>query len=300
MTYAIFAIALTSAGDSWLKPETAANSSLPSVLQYTLQPQKQTEGIQISDILADEDRLNYNGYVVEKRLRKVRYAYPPSWIDVSYAILKRKGSILAKFDDNVYFAMGNNTRFGLFSFLGGPTKQLVISQDISRGGTQWLVNLSRGYRIIFSGPAWNIGREGDDMGIIDLDHDGAYEIAVPITDFYALQDKLPIARIPLPEIIFKYDARAMEYLPANPFFESYALLGTSGSKDEESIDEFDRRAMVLDKLLAYIYVGKQKLGWDFYDRSYKLSDKEEIKRRVKAILNKQPVYKFIYNRHSYK
>lgn len=219
----------------------------------------------------------------------------PSWLDVSYAVIKRKGRILSKFDDNIYFGMGNNTRFGLFSFLGGPTKQIVISQDIFRGGTQWVVSLSPRYRIILNGPNWGVGREGDDMGIIDLDHDGVYEITLPITDFYDFQDKLPIARIPLPEIIFKYDARAVKYVPANPLFESYELRGMSDLEGKERTDEFDQRAMVLETLLAFIYAGKQNQGWDSYNRSYKLSDKEEIRRRVKAILNRQPVYKFIYN-----
>ncbi|HVS81602.1 MAG TPA: hypothetical protein VHE60_07690 [Pyrinomonadaceae bacterium] len=219
----------------------------------------------------------------------------PSWIDVTYAVLKRKGIVLAKFDDNIYFGMGNDTRFGLFSFLDGPTKQLVISQDIFRGGTQWIISLSPQPRIIFDGPDWAVGREGDDMRTIDLDHDGVFEISVPITDFYDFQDKLPIARIPLPEIIFKYDARAMKYVPANPFFESYALHGISDLEVEKSTDEFDQRAMALENLLAFIYVGKQNQAWDFYNRSYNLSDKEEIRRRVKAILIRQPVYKFIYN-----
>ena len=52
--------------------------------------------------------------------------------------------------------------------------------------------------------------------------------------------------------------------------------------------------------MTYIYAGKAKLGWDFYDETYKLSDKEEIRRRVKVILNRQPVYKFIYKSGRYK
>ena len=219
----------------------------------------------------------------------------PSRIDVSYAVLKRKGSVLAKFDGNIYFGMGNDTRFGLFSLLGGPNKQLIVSQDLPRGGTQWVVSLLSQPRIILDGRNWAVGREGDDLRIVDLDHDGVFEIIVPITDFYDLQDKLPIARIPLPEIIFKYDTRTMKYVPANPRFESYGLHGIRDREVAPTADEFDRRAMALQKLLASIYVGKQRQAWDLYNRSYKLSDKEEIRRRVKAILIRQPVYKFIYN-----
>src|SRR5438874_10303474 len=91
--------------------------------------------IWIGDILSDDDTLSYGGCVVERRHKKVRYDYPPearsrpSLIDVSYAVLKRKGFVLAKFDANIYFGMGNATRFGLISILGGRAKQAVISQD---------------------------------------------------------------------------------------------------------------------------------------------------------------------------
>jgi hypothetical protein len=155
-------------------------------------------------------------------------------------------------------------------------------------------------RIIFDGPDWGVGREGDDMGIIDLDDDGVFEIIVPITDFYDFQDKLPIARIPLPAIVFKYDNKGLRYVPANTGFESYALRGISDRAVATSTDEFDQRAMALHKLLAFIYVGKESQAWEIYNRTYKLSDKEEIRHRVKTILIRQPIYKFIYNPRSHK
>lgn len=260
----------------------------------------QAKEIWMGDILFG-DTLSYNGYVIEKRLRKVRSDHAdsllsrPSWIDVSYAVIKRNGKVVVKVDGDVYFGMGNDTRFGLLSFLHGPTRQLAVSQDRFRGGRQWVISLAPKLRIIFDGPYWAVGREGDDMRIIDLNKDGAFEIIVPITDFYDFQDKLPIARIPLPEIIFKYDGSAMKYVPANPLFESYALRGISERQVESPTDEIEQRAMILQRLLTFIYAGKQDQAWELYDSSYKLSDKEEIRRRVKAILSRQPVHKFIYN-----
>ena len=57
--------------------------------------------------------------------------------------------------------------------------------------------------------------------------------------------------------------------------------------------------MALIELLAYIYPGKGREPWDF-SIFYKLSDKEAVRRRIKAILARQHVYKFIYNTRDYK
>jgi hypothetical protein len=282
----------------------AAKIYYPTAPRYLHRPERLQE-ISGADVFSDNDRLKQYDYVFEKRYRKVK-EYPKgvgagqSWIDVSYAVLKRKGKVLAKFDANIYFGLGNATRFGLFSFLNSPAKQIAVSQDISRGGTQWVISLLPQPRIIFDGPYWAVGREGDDMNVVDLDHDGVFEIVVPITDFYDFQDKLPIGRIPLPAIIFRYNKNKMKYFPANPLFESYAIQEINERAVGTISDEFDQRAMALRKLLAYIYVGKEHQAWELYNKSYQLGDKEALRRRVKAILVKQPVYKFIYNTRDHK
>ena len=154
--------------------------------------------------------------------------------------------------------------------------------------------------MIFDGPRWAVGREGDDIGVVDLDGDGVYEITVPIADFYELQDKMSMSQIPLPVIIFKYDPFRGRYLPANSRFKGYALEGTTTSADIGTEDQLQHRSIVLHTTLALIYAGKRKDGWRYFNQSYKLEDKEEIRRRVRAILIKQPVYKFIYNRGKHK
>src|SRR5262249_51457225 len=151
--------------------------------------------------------------------------------DVFYGVLEYKKRTLLKFDDDIYFGEGNDVRFGLVSLLGGSAKQAVVSQDIPRGGTQWIVTLGRRPRIIFDGPRWSVGGEGDDMRIVDLDGDGVYEVSAPIADFYQLQDKMSISQIPLPEIVFRYDNRLRTYLPANRHFQPYLLKQIGGPND---------------------------------------------------------------------
>lgn len=261
------------------------------------QTKNEPREIWVGDILGDADRISYKGYVLQRKNRTVvdpEMAVKP--INVSYAVLKRRRKRLMKFDANVYFGLGNGTRFGLISILGNHTKQAIISQDVFRGGVQWIVTLSRHPRIIFDGRSWSVGREGDDLGIVDLDGDDIHEITVPITDFYQLHDKMSMYQIPLPSIIFRYDRVKKAYLPANRRFRTYLR------QDLESIDSrlnssdpFERKSAVLKKLLTYIYIGRRAEGWRFFDRTYTLDDREEIRNRVKSILRRQPVYKFIYN-----
>ncbi|HEX5703781.1 MAG TPA: hypothetical protein VFX97_11320 [Pyrinomonadaceae bacterium] len=262
-------------------------------------PKKQTE-IWIGDVLGSAESIRYKSYVLEKRTREVELDLGTETalsIDVSYAVLKRNRRVLARFDGDIYFGAGNAVRFGLVSILGGPTKQAVISQDIFRGGAQWIVNLAGKPRIIFNGMHWSVGREGDDMTIVDLDGDGVFEVIVPITDFYSLQDKMSMSQIPLPEIVFRYDLKRKKYLPANPRFRNY-LFGEIRKLDSRNTikDEFAIRSAVLHMVLTHIYAGRRKEGWQIYNRTYRLDDRVELKRRIKSTLRQQPVYNFIYRR----
>ena len=272
---------------------TLSDSTLATTIEQTKNEPKE---IWIGDVLGDADRISYRGYVLQRKNRSVvDPEIALKSIDLSYAVLNRSGKRLMKFDANVYFGLGNATRFGLISILGDHTKQAIISQDVYRGGAQWIVTLSRHPRVIFDGRIWSVGREGDDLGIGDIDGDGVYEISVPITDFYQLHDKMPMSQIPLPSIIFRYHRVKRTYLPANSRFQTY-LLQNLASIDSRlnSGDPFAQKAAVLKKLLTYIYIGRRRDGWRFFDRTYALDDREEIRKRVKSILRRQPVYRFIY------
>lgn len=267
------------------------------------QPQKKTDVIERpADFLVGQDRSEYQGYTIERRLRKVRLEYPSEsnspnkWVDVAYVNVKRASRDLGKFDADVYFGLGNSADFGFFPFLGDGSKQLFISQDVPRGGCQWVVSLSPRFKVIFNGHELAVGREASDFGAVDLDSDGVYEIIAPITDFYAFQDKMSMSDIPLPDIIFKYHPTKEKYLPANSIFKDYVLEGLADvpKVDKTLQNEFQHRGAVLSNLLTYLYAGEEKQGWDFYDKHYQLDDKEQIRRRVKEILREQPVYNLIY------
>lgn len=255
--------------------------------------------------LVDVDRLAYHGYLVKRLYKTVKIddlqdgRERAKSLEVSYAALVHDGKVLARFDDGTYHPMGNSTTFGLTSLLGVYTKQLVVAQSIWRGGSYWLVSLAPRFQVIYSSSEWSISTEP--IRAVDVDQDGVDEILQHVPAFYALQDKLSISQIPLPEVIFKYDAQASQYLPANTLHKDYLLREIEEAKkriSEPSKTDFNHLADVLNVALRFVYGGEEQEGWSFYDTVYQLPDKEEIRARVLALLKDEPVYQFIYkNRH---
>ena len=120
---------------------------------------------------------------------------------------------------------------------------------------------------------------------------------MPITDFYEFHNKMSMSQIPLPTIVFKYEPSKARYLPANPKFRDYLfrdIRDLARVNEEDLSDQFEHRSVVLENLLIHVYAGREKAGWKMFEENYILNDKAEIRRRVKAILRRQPVYNFIY------
>lgn len=258
------------------------------------------------EILDTFDRLNYRGYLIETRHRMAtievppEYGPPPKPVKVSYAVVRRRGNLVAKFDGNIYFPLGNSLEAGFFSLLNNRTKQLVVSQDIVKTGVQWVADFSRGFKIIFDGQKFQVGRESDDMSILDLDGDGINEIVVPITAFYGFEGwRLTTSSTPLPDIIFKYDQLRREYLPANPKFrhclvndiESSALITTTENQQTNL-------GRLMSVVLDYVLVGEEERGWKLLDEACQLPDKANIKRDMQIELNGHPVYQYLHRSES--
>ena len=256
-----------------------------------------------ADFFVDDAKLSVNGFTIERRSRKMwvnLYSQPNnrrSLVRFEYVILKKMKNLLARFDVGLPHPLGSTANFGLFPFLGEAEPQVFISESSPRTGTQWVVDLTPHFRVIFDGQALGVGREAYDLNAIDLDNDGVYEIIAPITDFYQFQDKLYIGAIPLPEIIFKYDLAKQKYLPANSIFKERAFK-VLVDVPKPTVDElnFGHRAAALSNLLTHIYAGDEQEGWKAFEKDYKLNDKAEMKKRIRKILRTQPVYKLTYFR----
>lgn len=248
--------------------------------------------VEISSVFVQGDTLSYGGYEVVKLSKRVKLENTRGLTEVSYAVLKRNGKVLAKFD-GVYSGAGNGTDFGLFSFLGGESKQLVVSQTIPRGGRYWVVNLSPEFRVVYDSGAYRVGRE--DLGVLDIDKDGRYEILQEVADFYGF-DNFNLAETPLPLVVFKFDDKSGQYLPANDLFQAYVLRDAESEISRLNSDENNYLSKRLDIVLEYVFAGKEKEAWELFDRVYKLTDKDQVKSRVNAVLRNHPVYRFIHRK----
>jgi hypothetical protein len=227
------------------------------------------------------------------------YQPPPKPVKVSYVIVKRNGNV-RKFDAGIYSPVGNSTQAGFFSLLGQGSDQLIISQDSFRTGVQWVADFSKGFKIIFDGQKFLVGRESYDMTISDLDGDGIYEIIVPITAFYGFESwRLSTMETPLPDIIFSYDPVQREYLPANPHFRECILRDTeAAARSAREIEKEIGLGRLMSIVLDYVFVGEEQRGWKFFEEMCELPDKARIISDIQEVLKAQPVYRYIYKKRA--
>jgi hypothetical protein len=286
---------------SGCKARTPVSQSAPTTIaQTSITPeQPEEESKLVKDFFIDADRLSYRGYEVVRLEKRVRDEYrpqtnsPPRMIDVSYAVLKKNGRVLARFE-GVYFGLGNDTQFGLFPFLGGETKQLVVSQTIPRNGRHWIVSLSPAVRVIYDSNEYGLGRE--EMTVLDVDKDGVFEICQELKTFVFFEG-ITFGATHIVDILLKYDERAKKYLPASHIFQDYTL---AGLKDNPvSLRRGDEKKFAFDVLrfmLPYIYAGRRNEAWDYYAREYTLPNKKRLRRKIKTALRDDAVYNYIYRR----
>ena len=242
----------------------------------------------------ETDKLFLNGYEVSKVEARVPYEMSDDehgrsiteMIDSTYVVVKKDGKTIAKFD-GIESPLGNGADFGLFDLLGNGSKEVIISLTISRGGSHWVVSLDPQFRVLFDDRDYNIGRET--LSIVDVDKDGVQEIALPIVSYYGMEGLESVSETPLPEIIFKYDAKQKKYLPANHLFVDYVFRGRTPENEKETYQHHR-----FDVLFNYIYAGREVEGWASFDKYYPSPDKEVMVSRIKGMLKNDPVYKYIY------
>jgi hypothetical protein len=255
----------------------APEAQLPDVLRQIEDLNKRVEP---SPEIVYETRnlLRYGGYNIRKLSKTVRLR-EVGWqglTNVEYAVIKKNDSVIAKFDV-LRHPLGTSARIGLFSFLGGSRKQLVIEQTLPRAWAYWIVDLAPPLRVVYDSTKYNLGHE---LSPEDIDGDGTYEFWQSLFTFWFF-DRLCGACSPRIGIIFKYDPKTKKYLPANHLFQQRVLEGikediarveqvnktTDFTTSQDPGGEYLSKVMMV--IIPYIYAGKEKEAWSFYDREYR-------------------------------
>lgn len=252
----------------------------------------------LDDSYVKGDKLSYAGYDVERSFDEVNR--------VSSATIRKNGKTLAVHRNGGLIK--DSTEIGLFPYLGGETKQLFIMQYTGGAHCCWVYKVydfSPRLRLIFDGEKYDIDSIGYELRPTDIDGDGVYELtqAVMTFDYFHMSHASSV----FPTAVFSYDEKKRAYAPANHRFTSYLLKGVGEDlkrvEQERGKIESDGEianerylAAVLRVTLKYIYAGREADGWEFYNREYKLSNREEIRADVRKALKTDPIYRSIYRR----
>jgi len=247
----------------------------------------------LDKLFTDETSLSIKGYVIEK----VPGPQDEQWS----AVLKKDGQEIIRFENGF---RENMTIFGLYPFVAGKDKQLVVEQ-FSGGAhccwTDWIIELSSPLNILYDSQKYQVG-----YGIVveDLDKDGNSEFIQELLTFDYF-DRIPHVNSPLPAVVFGYDASSHQFVPSNPRFADYLLkdIGEAIQNCEEFVSKVNPTgyddstgeylASVLQVVIPSLYAGKEAQAWSFFDQKYQLKDKEEIQAKIQAQLDKCTVYQYL-------
>ncbi len=301
-----------------LQPETAVQKTAPDEASQMNQSPVTPEPDQTQEndneksaydlfVPKTQKSLSYNGYTILKTSKKVwvKEERKDAPITVPYSILKRKGKSISKFEYNDFSFTSPD--FGWLNVSGSQSKHLIIGQTEPRSGRFWVISLSPRYRVLFDTNDYGGSRQ--ELWVEDIDKDGTNELKVVTYGCTSIGITYNLLCTPQPVIIFKYNKNADKYLPANHLLESYTLEGIEDRvgnlkptsekpslTNNQAIEECDYFREMTEMFLNFIYAGKEKHAWAFFDKFYNLPDKSKVKASIKKDLNKDRIYRFIYRK----
>jgi hypothetical protein len=197
---------------------------------------------------------------------------------------------------------------GLLQLIPKKTKQLVLMEYTGGMHCCWtykIYDLSPKFRKIFDGDEYSIESIGYELHPIDIDGDGVYEFtqSVMAFDYFRVSHASSV----FPTVVFAYSKELGEYIPKNGRFSKYLLrnmsryLKDAAEKnlfyDEKTTKRFPQDEYVqaiLRVVLEYIYAGQKQKGFEYFEKNYKMSDKDEFRKELKETLQKDPIYQSIY------
>src|SRR5215203_4356215 len=245
----------------------------------------------------------FQGFQIKKEVVMRSDDIGSTLVGVIDAVLSKKGKRLARFE-GVYWSLGNEINFGLYPFLGGAEKQLLVTDESLHYEHDWIVRLSPKFEVIYNNEDFGIWYG---FYVLDIDNDGVLELSAAKNasfDFvFSRSSEMSL------KIIFRYDPKSHKYLPATHIYPELVLQGFERESFDEQIIKFNEsKDKFLPKFLQifmkYIYGGREAEAWKFFDETEidikeaeilggKVDGKQQTKDHLKKILEKDPIYKFI-------
>jgi len=246
---------------------------------------------------------NFQGFSIKKDVVIKSDGIDSPKTGIIDAVLSKKGKQLARFD-GVYHPLGNEMSFGLYPFLGGTEKQLLVYDEQLHYEHDWIVRLTPKFEVIFNNEDFDIF---NGFAVLDINNDGIFEItagkSASLTYMFPRNSEKAV------QTIFKYDSKSGKYLPATHLFSEFVLDGLEKEGFAEQLRNFNERKEkslpeFLQIFMKYVYAGKEAEAWKFFDEteidlskpqplSEKSETKQQMKEHIKVDLNKDPIYIFI-------
>lgn len=275
-----------------VNPLITPNSSQPlttaAAPRFVFAARHPNETLLLNKICTSSDNLEYKGYEVSREYDQRA--------EKSKVTIKKDGRVLAIHHNGEGLANKEASCFGLYRVLGRETEQLVIVQ--TSGGAHCcysyrIYDLEPKFRPLFDGEKYPIGDGFDELEFTDIDGDGVQEFTQRVMTFDYWED-LSYTASPRPRVVFQYDPRAKRFYPASKQFAAYLLKDVG--EDIRKLDPKDPAQLwvsELDITLRYIYAGKEKEGWKFFDRDGR---DDETRYKIKKALKQDALYKVTYSR----
>jgi hypothetical protein len=195
----------------------------------------------------------------------------------------------------------------LFPFLSQKSKQLVSMEYSGGAHCCWgykIYELSPKFRKIFDGDNYGMDWLGYELDPIDIDKDGTYEFtqSVMAFDYFRVSHASSV----FPTAVFAYNKAQGKYTLANRRFSNYLLINMpqylkeaqaknlSFVEDSKHFPQEDYVQAISRVILDYIYAGEREKGFEYFEKNYKMSDKDEFRKELKETLRKDPIYQSIY------
>ncbi len=266
-----------------------------------------TENIEKS--MASPEKLEYGGYKIERVCKMNRF------VTCNYTVSKDGKKLvtfpaeLAGQETGAMFGEGKieHTDFlktGLLKLTGTPleTKDLafkgfepeLVLMTFSGGAhCCWdykIYSLFPEFKEIFAVEKWATGYG---IAIADLDKDGAQEL-IQTSLVYDYGFDRPHVDSAFPLVVFKYNAKFKQYLPANREFTEYLLQELKKIPLTPVDNEKDPAySPLIMNVITLLYLGRDSEAWEKFDKYFKLKNKEALRKEILRIISKDPAYIFL-------